>query len=216
MRNQILSAAFARAILHYHFPMRMFVLFLPALLFAQPAARLQTGYASIRPPILKADLTFISSDALDGRMSLERGSEVAIQWIAGEFAKAGLKPAVGDSYLQPVPLIEFTTDRNLTSLSIIDDKRRQVFHAPDATANFPDEISVAAAVVFAGYGITAPELNYDDYAGIDAKGKSSWFSIMSRRRPTPHPSSTARAIPCMPTTPTSCSMRSATEPAPFS
>ena len=149
----------------------MFVLFLPALLFIQPPARLQTGYDSIRPPILKADLTFISSDALDGRMSLERGSEVAIQWIAGEFAKAGLKPAAGDSYLQPVPLIEFTTDRNLTSLGITYGSRRQVFHAPDATANFPDEISVAAAMVFAGYGITAPELNYDDYAGIDAKGK---------------------------------------------
>jgi hypothetical protein len=161
----------AGAILHYHFPMRMIVLFLPALLFAQPLARLQTGYDSIRRPILKADLTFISSDALDGRMSLERGSEVAIQWIADEFAKAGLKPAAGDSYLQPVPLIEFTTDRNLTSLSITDNSHRQVFHAPDATANFPDAISVAAAVVFAGYGITARELNYDDYAGIDAKGK---------------------------------------------
>jgi hypothetical protein len=73
--------------------------------------------------------------------------------------------------LQPVPLIEFTTDRNLTSLSITRDNHRQVFHAPDATANFPDEISVTAAVVFAGYGITAPELNYDDYAGIDVKGK---------------------------------------------
>src|SRR5690348_10216951 len=161
----------AGAILHYHFPMRMFVLFLPALLFAQPPARFQTGYDSIRPPILKADLTFISSDALDGRMSLQRGSEVAIQWIAGEFAKAGLKPAAGDSYLQPVPLIEFATDRNLTSLNITYDNRHEVFHAPDARANFADEISVAAAVVFAGYGITAPELHYDDYAGIDAKGK---------------------------------------------
>jgi len=151
--------------------MRMFALFLPALLFAQAPARLQTGYDSIRPPALKADLTFISSDALDGRMSLQRGSEVAVQWIAAEFAKAGLKPAAGDSFLQPVPLIEFTTDRNLTSLGITFDNHREVFHAPDATANFPDEVSVAAPVIFAGYGITAPELNYDDYAGIDARGK---------------------------------------------
>jgi hypothetical protein len=98
--------------------MRLLALLLPVLLFAQPLARLQTGYNSIRPPILKADLAFISSDALEGRMSLERGSEVAIQWIAAEFANAGLKPAAGDSYLQPVPLIEFNTDRNLTSLGI--------------------------------------------------------------------------------------------------
>ena len=151
--------------------MRMFALFLPALLLAQAPARLRTGYDSIRPPVLKTDLTFVSSDALDGRMSLQRGSEVAVQWIAAEFAKAGLKPAAGDSYLQPVPLIEFTTDRNLTSLGITFDNHREVFHAPDSTANFPDEVSVTAPVVFAGYGITAPELNYDDYAGIDAKGK---------------------------------------------
>ena len=67
---------------------------------------------------LKADLTFLSSDALEGRRSLERGSEVAIQWIASEFAKAGLKPLVGESYLQPVPIIEFTADRALTSLVV--------------------------------------------------------------------------------------------------
>src|SRR5580704_2387850 len=82
--------------------------FAAALLCAQPPARVQTGYDSIQPAGLKADLTFLSSDALEGRMSLQHGSEIAIQWIAS---------------------------------------------------------------VFAGYGISAPELNYDDYAGIDARGK---------------------------------------------
>src|ERR1039458_1745918 len=77
------------------------------LLWAQPPARMQTGYDTIQPARLKADLTFLSSDALEGRLSLQRGSEIAIQWIASEFAKAGLKPLVGDSYLQPVPIIEF-------------------------------------------------------------------------------------------------------------
>lgn len=142
-----------------------------ALLSAQPPARLQTGYDSLQAARLKADLTFLSSDALEGRRSLERGSEVAIQWIASEFAKAGLKPLVGDSYLQPVPIIEFTADRSLTTLTLLHDGKRESFHAPDATANFANEVTVSGDVVFAGYGITAPELNYDDYAGIDAKGK---------------------------------------------
>ncbi len=142
-----------------------------SLLLAQPPARLAPGYDSLEPTRLRADLTFVSSDALDGRRSLERGSEVAIQWIASEFAKAGLKPLVGDSYLQPVPLIEFTADRNLTTLTIFRDGRSEIFRAPDATANFPREATVSGPVVFAGYGITAPELNYDDYAGIDARGK---------------------------------------------
>jgi hypothetical protein len=142
-----------------------------ALLCAQPSARVQTGYDSIQPARLKADLTFLSSDALEGRLSLQRGSEVAIQWIASEFAKAGLKPLVGDSYLQPVPLIEFSADRTLTSLTMSRDGHSEVFHAPDATATFAHEVTISGGVVFAGFGITAPEVNYDDYAGIDARGK---------------------------------------------
>src|SRR5207247_11201167 len=120
---------------------------------------------------LKADLTFLSSDALEGRRSLERGSEVAIQWIASEFAKSRLKPLVGDSYLQPVPIIEFTADREKTSLVVQIGAKLEAYRAPDATANYSNETVAAGPVVFAGYGITAPELGYDDYAGIDAKGK---------------------------------------------
>lgn len=147
------------------------LLFATALLCAQPPARLQMGYDSIQPARLKADLTFLSSDALEGRLSLQHGSEIAIQWIASEFAKAGLKPLVGDSYLQPVPIIEFSADRTLTTLTLARDGRREVFQAPDATATFAHEVTVSGRVVFAGFGITAPELNYDDYAGIDARGK---------------------------------------------
>jgi hypothetical protein len=151
--------------------MRWFSLFFAAALFAQPPARVQTGYDSIQPARLKADLTFLSSDSLEGRLSLQRGSEIAIQWIASEFAKAGLKPLVGDSFLQPVPLIEYSGDRALTSLTLTRDGHSETFHAPDATANFAREVAVQGRVVFAGYGITAPELNYDDYGGIDARGK---------------------------------------------
>jgi hypothetical protein len=147
------------------------LLFAAALLCAQPLARVQTGYDSIQAGRLKADLTFLSSDALDGRRSLARGSEVAIQWIASEFAKAGLKPLSGDSYLQPVPIIEFLPERDLTTLTITRDGRREIFRAPDAAANFPNVADASAPVVFAGFGITAPELNYDDYASIDARGK---------------------------------------------
>jgi hypothetical protein len=146
-------------------------LFSTALLLAQPPSRVQTGYDSIRAANLKADLTFLSSDALEGRRSLERGSEVAIQWIASEFAKAGLKPAAGDSYLQRVPIIEFTADRALTSLTLVHDGKSQTFTGIDATSAFANEVKGSGSVVFAGFGISAPELNYDDYAGIDAKGK---------------------------------------------
>jgi hypothetical protein len=144
-----------------------------ALAFAQTGLRTRTstGLDSIDTARLKADLTFLSSDALEGRRSLERGSEVAIQWIASQFAKAGLKPLVGDSYLQPVPLIEFTADRAASSLTIQHAGKATAYQAPDAIVNFANETNFSGAVVFAGYGISAPELGYDDYADIDVRGK---------------------------------------------
>jgi len=149
----------------------LFLFLIAVVLCAQAPRRVADGYDSIQAARLKADLTFLSSDALEGRRSLERGSEVAIQWIASEFAKAGLKPASGDSYLQPVPLIEYQADRAQTALVVQHGDKSETFHAPDATGNFPNEVTVAGPVVFAGFGITAPELGYDDYARIDAKGK---------------------------------------------
>ncbi|HEY1496057.1 MAG TPA: M20/M25/M40 family metallo-hydrolase [Candidatus Solibacter sp.] len=153
--------------------MRIVAVFLIAALAGaqQSKSRIAEGFDSIQAARLKADLTFLSSDALEGRRSLERGSEVAIQWIASQFAKAGLKPLVGDSYLQPVPIVEFTADRAATALVLRRGAQSETFRAPEATANFGNEVTVAGAMVFAGYGISAPELGYDDYAGIDARGK---------------------------------------------
>ena len=153
--------------------MRILAVFLIASLAGaqQSKTRIAEGFDSIQVARLKADLTFLSSDALEGRRSLEHGSEVAIQWIASEFAKSGLKPLVGDSYLQPVPIIEFTADRALTSLTVRHGDKSLTYNAPDATAIFANEVTVSGPVVFAGYGISAPELGYDDYAGLDVTGK---------------------------------------------
>jgi hypothetical protein len=144
------------------------VVFLALPLLSQPNG---AGYDSIRAGDLRADLTFLSSDAFEGRLSLAPGSEVAIQWIASEFAKAGLKPLVGDSYLQPVSLIDYRPDRELTNLILKHAGKQDTFSGPDATASFPNDITINGRVVFAGYGITAPELHYDDYAGLDVKGR---------------------------------------------
>jgi hypothetical protein len=149
--------------------MRLVPLFLTAILLcAQVPSRVATGFDSIQASRLKADLTFLSSDALEGRRSLERGSEVAIQWIASEFAKSGLKPLSGDSFLQTVPLIEYQADREKTAVVVRHGGKSQTFNA---VCNFPTDTTITGPVVFAGYGISAPELGYDDYAGIDVKGK---------------------------------------------
>ncbi|PYU16483.1 MAG: peptidase M28 [Acidobacteria bacterium] len=130
-----------------------------------------TGFNTIREDTLRADLTFLASDALQGRMSLQTGDEVAIQWIASEFAKAGLKPVANGSFLQPVELIEYRGDRENSYVALQRGGSQSVWRFPDAFGAYRADVHVTANVVFAGFGITAPELHYDDYQGIDAHGK---------------------------------------------
>jgi hypothetical protein len=138
---------------------------------AQSTSRMAEGLNAIRASDLRADLGFLSSDELEGRLSGQRGSEIAIRWIVAEFEKAGVKPAAAGSYLQPVPLIEYRGDPNASGLTITHSGKSQTYHSPDAYGGFYNDVTVAAPVVFAGFGITAPELHYDDYAGLDARGK---------------------------------------------
>ena len=130
------------------------------------------GFQHLRAVDLKADLYFLASDALQGRMSLQPGDEAATQWVAAEFAKAGLEPAAGSSsYLQAVPLIEFRGDRNASFVRLKRGEKTAQWHAPDVVGGFHDDLEINAPLVFAGYGITAPGVHYDDYLGIDVRGK---------------------------------------------
>src|SRR5215471_5325101 len=165
-------------------------------------ASVATGFSDIREETLRADLTFLASDALEGRMSLQTGDEVAIQWIASEFAKAGLKPAANGSFLQPVELIEYRGDRSQSFVALKRGGSEKQWKFPDALGSYRADVDVTADVIFAGYGITAPELHYDDYQGIDAKDK---IVLVLRHQPqemdpksafnsTPHASFVNKAI----------------------
>ncbi len=138
---------------------------------ADVAAKLEPGLSSIRAADLKADLTFLASDPLEGRLSLTRGSEVAVQWIQSEFAKAGLKPVANGTYLQSVPLWEYQPNRQTSFLTVKAGGSDQTFRFPEAFGQSPENVDITGGVVFAGFGITAPELNYDDYKNIDVHGK---------------------------------------------
>jgi hypothetical protein len=136
----------------------------------------RVGFEHLRVVDLKADLYFLSSDALQGRMSLQAGDESATQWIAAEFAKAGLEPAAADaagheSYFQAVPLIEYRGDAAASFVRLNRGAQTFQWHRPDMIGGFHDDVEITAPLVFAGYGITAPGLSYDDYRGIDARGK---------------------------------------------
>ena len=132
----------------------------------------RAGFQHLRAADLKADLYFLASDALQGRMSLQPGDEAATQWVAAEFAKAGLEPAAGhSSYLQAVPLIEYRADRDASFVALKRGDKITQWRAPEVVGGFHDDLEITAPLMFAGYGITAPGLQYDDYRGIDVKGK---------------------------------------------
>ena len=144
-------------------------------LAAVPAGE-RPGFQRIRESDLRADLGFLASDATQGRMSLQPGDEVAAQWIAAEFAKAGLEPAAQDtsgraSFFQDVPLIEYRPDRDKNFVSLSRAGQTRTWKTPDLLGGYHDDVVVSTSVVFAGYGITAPGLDYDDYRNLDVRGK---------------------------------------------
>jgi hypothetical protein len=162
----------------------------------------QTGPAGIDR--VRADIFFLASPALEGRRSGARGSEVAVEWVAAEFAKAGLKPVAGTSFKQVVPLVEYRVDSRASGLTLRRGEKEQTYRSPEITAGFSRDFEAKGGVVFAGFGITAPELGYDDYAAIDARGKfvlifedepqeSDAASIFSGREMTLYSTSAAKA-----------------------
>lgn len=140
-----------------------------------PAAQ-APGHDRIREADLRADLTFLASDALLGRMSLQPGDDASVEWIAAEFAKAGIKPAATDakgapSYLQPVPLIEYRPNPAANALTLRFGITEQSWKAPEIIGGYRDDVDLTAPLAFAGYGVTAPGVGYDDYKDLDAKGR---------------------------------------------
>ena len=151
---------------------------LPTLAHAQAAipTNERAGFATIQQAELRNDLTYIASDELLGRLSLQPGDEKAVAWIAQQFKAAGLKPGTVDaagkpSYLQPITLVEYRADRAASTVTLTRAGKVVTFDRPQAFGTYKHNADVTAPVVFAGFGITGPELGYDDYAGVDAKGK---------------------------------------------
>ena len=134
----------------------------------------------IRPDNIETHVRFLSHDLLEGRGTGQRGGDIAAEYIATQFALYGLKPA-GDngSYLQKVPMVGITPGAD-TRFALVPANGSSSFHpldlkpldeyvAYDQTQQ--PESNVDAEIVYVGYGIEAPEYNWDDYKGVDVKGK---------------------------------------------
>jgi len=130
----------------------------------------------IRPANIEQQVRFLSHDLLEGRGTGQRGGDIAAEYIATQFALYGLKPA-GDNgtYMQKVPMVGITpgADTRFTLVPAAgqasDLKPLDDYVAYDQTQQ--PESTIDAEIVYVGYGIEAPEYNWDDYKGMDVKGK---------------------------------------------
>ena len=122
---------------------------------------------------IKAHIEFLASDELQGRFTGSEGCREAADYIADEFDNYGLEPLFDGKFLQSFPFISGLElgNKNSLSLEINGNKLSLELEQNFITAPFSGTKKVEGQIVFTGYGISAPKLNYDDYAGIDVKDK---------------------------------------------
>ena len=118
-----------------------------------------------------------ADDSFEGRAPATPGGIAASQWIADEMARVGLEPGYGDSYFQPVPMIEVTLDTEASSFDIAHNGEPLGLSMSEDvvywTKQVADEVSITdSELVFVGYGVVAPEYGWNDYAGVDVEGKT--------------------------------------------
>ena len=118
----------------------------------------------------------LASDEFEGRAPGTPGEEKTVQYLKAQFERMGLKPGNGDSYFQVVPMMETTADESTTMTIDVKGTPRTLKFGTDMVAGTrtgqPEVKIDGSELVFVGYGVDAPEQNWNDYAGVDVKGKT--------------------------------------------
>jgi Zn-dependent M28 family amino/carboxypeptidase len=146
-----------------------------ALAFPVHAAPAAKKTATVQEAPLRGHLAFLSSDAVEGRGTGQRGGDLTVAYLESQALAAGLKPANGNSFRQPVRIAGIKALPQQSNVALVAGGKAQpltfgkdwVWAPGDAQAVH----NMDAELVFVGYGINAPEEGWDDFKGLDAKGK---------------------------------------------
>lgn len=135
-----------------------------------------SALAVIRPEAVRAHMRFLADDLLEGRGTGTRGYDIAARYVAAHFEALGLEPAgANGGYYQPVPLQRIELISEQSGVELVRGDERHVLEPFEEFVMFGHETHaeahVEAPLVFAGYGVSAPEFGYDDYGQIDVRGK---------------------------------------------
>lgn len=144
---------------------------------ATMSASAQTSAAAKASPEAQrwwAHVQFLADDSLEGRNTGSEGHKKAAAYVADRFKQAGLEPAGASGYLQPVAFVSRKIVEAESSLALVRNGAAEpVELGPEAAISMrtPTAPEVEAPLVFAGYGLTIPEAQHDDFAGLDVRGK---------------------------------------------
>jgi Zn-dependent M28 family amino/carboxypeptidase len=134
----------------------------------------QGALRQIRAEGIRAHLAFLADDLLEGRAAGSRGGGIAAHYIAAQLRHAGLEPVRG-SYFQQVPITGWRADPRRTSLQFSAGARQVALRVPDDAilwlGGAVDSATVSAELVFVGYGVRAPEYQWDDFKDRDVRGR---------------------------------------------
>lgn len=130
---------------------------------------------SITAARLQAHITYLADDALAGRESGTAGYDRAAEYVAEQLEAMGVQPGGVDGWLQPVALRSYRLAEEGAEFTLFSGDEAEAFTYRDDFSMSADAVRVAAAVraevVYAGYGVHAPEFGYSDYDGLDVDGK---------------------------------------------
>lgn len=139
-------------------------------------ASVPTPADGITPALLARHIKALASDEFQGRRPFTAGEEKATAYLAAEFKKLGLQPGPNGSYFQAVPLVEIAGTPDPTATVSGNGKSLTLNYRTDYMVLTEQEKPTVeiknSPLVFAGYGVVAPEYKWDDYAGLDVKGKT--------------------------------------------
>lgn len=144
-----------------------------------PAAKFETIETTpeLSAADLRARIEILASDSFEGRAPGTAGGRKTVEWLEAEYERIGLSPAGVDGYRQAVPLLSATLDARRSSLKVATpDGERTLEYGPQAvywTKRVQETVAVDTSdLVFVGYGVVAPEYQWNDYKGLDVAGKT--------------------------------------------
>ena len=152
-------------------------------------AELKPALDSVNSDDLLRHIKELSSDAYEGRGPGTKGEELSVKYITEQFQKLGLKPGNPDgTFVQKVPLAGFTSQPEASFKA--GDEELKLENLKDYVAvsrRYEPQVNVDNSdIVFVGYGVTAPEYGWDDYKGVDVKGKTVVMLINDPAVPDPN------------------------------